>query len=150
MIERLIYHSLYAGHTSASSLDEDDYIINFPLQSDQTIIPWTNPLLTADLYPAPAQVVDSLSDKRYANGRTGFTWTFDKITPLMLAYLRTTFATGGTYWGDVTVLTYDTSELPTYWHARVKFPHKVTPVRGAGFGPVALEFARAVRIADPT
>ncbi len=144
-------YSIQTGHVTVGSFTTNHRIVNFAVQSDQGSttdpdIPWTNPLITPEKYPTPPEIITSMSSKAFPNGFYTWTWTFSIWTPLMVKYWEDTFLTSGVWSKECTVKTYNRYEQAMYLQARMMKPQIITPLRGAGFSNIQIEFKRGVVI----
>lgn len=134
-------YSIRAGTQTVGSFSSSHYIINFPEPTDAKLhIPWATPLLTPDMYPQFGAVDTSLNANAYPKGKYKFAWTFDKWTPLMFKYWCDTFLSTTAFSATVTVKTYTQFEVAVYLVCKMQRPVVLTPVRGAGFDKVKIEF----------
>lgn len=85
-------------------------IKDFPIQDDQSFLPWFTPIdPTVGAVSEAKEFTQGLDASKKGFGGYTFSWTFGQLTPLMVKYLRDTFFASTLFSNDVTVFAFDRS-----------------------------------------
>lgn len=139
-------HAIQAGHVTVGSFTSSHIIKNFPLQTNQTVIPWTVPILSGDMYPTPAEFQTALSGKVSVNGFYRFSWTFSLFSTEMYSYWLTTFLPSSVWSANVTVRTYTETDTAIYLQCLLQKPQAVSPDKGSVIENLKFNFVHGVII----
>lgn len=119
---RLTGHRIKAGTTNVAGLTTSYLLSALPIQNDQpSDIPWEIEG-SPKAVPQYARVVTNADLSVSADGYCFLEWTFSYMSMLMVSYFLSQFLSGGVQSANVTILTYNEYDNPTYLNAILNRP----------------------------